>query len=58
MAQLVGSLLAVGYALVSGYVVYKLIDNISGFRLEEEQEFMGADLSVHQINAYPEENVK
>ena len=58
MAQLVGSLLAVGYALVSGYVVYKLIDNISGFRLEEEQEFKGADLSVHQINAYPEENVK
>jgi len=58
MAQLVGSLLAIIYALVSGYVVYKLIDVISGFRLNEEQEFAGADLSIHQINAYPEDNVR
>ncbi len=58
MAQLCGSLLAIVYALVTAYVVYKLIDVISGFRLDEEQEFAGADLSVHQINAYPEENVR
>lgn len=58
MAQLVGSLLAVVYAVATAFVVYKLIDVISGFRLEEEQEFNGADLSVHQINAYPEENVR
>jgi len=58
MAQLVGSLLAIVYALVTAYVVYKLIDVISGFRLDEEQEFAGADLSIHQINAYPEDNVR
>lgn len=58
MAQLVGSLLAVVYAVVTAFVVYKLIDIVSGFRLDEEQEFRGADLSVHQINAYPEENVR
>ncbi len=58
MAQLVGSLLAIVYALVTAFVVYKLIDMVSGFRLHEEQEFNGSDLSVHQINAYPEENVK
>lgn len=58
MSQLVGSLLAVVYAVVTAFVVYKLIDLVSGFRLDEEQEFNGADLSVHQINAYPEENVK
>lgn len=58
MAQLVGSLLAVVYAVVTAFVVYKLIDVVCGFRLEEEQEFYGADLSVHQINAYPEENVR
>ncbi len=58
MAQLVGSLLAIVYALVTAFVVYKLIDVVSGFRLAEEKEFNGSDLSVHQINAYPEENVK
>lgn len=57
-AQLAGSLAAVTYALVSGYIIYQLIDKISGFRLNEDQEFRGADLTVHQIDAYPEENVK
>ncbi len=58
MSQLAGSLLAVVYALVTGFAVYKAIDTVSGFRLDEEQEFAGSDLSVHKINAYPEENVK
>ena len=58
MSQLAGSLLAVVYAVVTGFVVYKIIDTVSGFRLEEELEFNGADLSVHHINAYPEENVR
>jgi Amt family ammonium transporter len=58
VSQLAGSLLAIVYALVTGFAVYKAIDAVSGFRLDEEQEFVGADLSVHSINAYPEENVK
>lgn len=58
ISQLAGSLLAVGYALVSGFVVYKLIAVSTGFRLNEDEEFVGADLSVHHINAYPEENLK
>lgn len=58
LTQLAGSLLAVVYALVSGFAVYKLIDMISGFRLDEENEFAGADLAIHQINAYPEDNLK
>lgn len=58
MSQLAGSLIAVIYALASGFVVYKMIDKTCGFRLNEEQEFSGADLTVHQINAYPEENLK
>ncbi len=56
--RLAGSLLAVFYALVTGFAVYKAIDVVSGFRLNEEQEFVGADLSIHNINAYPEENLK
>ncbi|MFK5927303.1 MAG: ammonium transporter [Desulfuromusa sp.] len=58
MTQLVGSVLAVVYALVTSYVVYTAIDKISGFRLNEDQEFAGADLTVHHVNAYPEENFK
>jgi Amt family ammonium transporter len=58
MAQLGGSLLAVIYALITSYVVYKIIDTISGFRLNEDQEFAGADLTIHHIDAYPEENLK
>lgn len=58
LSQLAGSLLAALYAVASGFVVYLLIDKACGFRLDEEQEFTGADLSVHHINAYPEENLK
>ena len=58
MAQLAGSLLAVGYAVVTGFVVYGVIQKSVGFRLNEDQEFAGSDLTVHQINAYPEENLR
>ena len=58
LSQLAGSLLAVVYALVTGFVVYRIIHRVSGFRMDEEKEFAGADLSIHQINAYPEENLK
>jgi Amt family ammonium transporter len=57
-SQLAGSFLALVYALLTGFVVYKIIDKVCGFRLGEEQEFAGPDLSVHQINAYPEETLK
>jgi len=58
MSQLAGSLFAAGYALASGFFVYKLLNKTVGFRLNEEQEFSGADLTVHHVNAYPEENLK
>jgi Amt family ammonium transporter len=57
-SQLTGSALALVYALVTGFVVYKIIDRVCGIRLDEEQEFAGPDLSIHQINAYPEETLK
>ena len=58
LSQLAGSLLAVVYALATGFLVYKVIDRVSGFRLNEDQEFAGADLSVHNIGAYPEDTVR
>jgi len=57
LAQLAGSLLAVVYALITGFVVYFLIHKTVGFRLDQEAEFMGPDLSIHKVHAYPEERV-
>jgi Amt family ammonium transporter len=44
--------------LASGFVVYWLLAKTVGIRLTEEEEFAGADLSIHNINAYPESHVK
>jgi len=56
-SQLAGSLLAIVYALVTGFVVYYAIVKVFGFRLEEEEEFRGSDLTIHKITAYPEDYV-
>lgn len=51
MSQLVGSLCGVVIALVGGFVVYGLIKAVAGLRLSEEDEFNGADLSIHKIGS-------
>lgn len=56
MAQLVGSLMGVGIALVGGFVVYGAIKAIMGIRLTEEEEWLGADLTIHKITAEPDYN--
>ncbi len=53
-AQIVGTALGVGMALIGGFVVYGLIKVTVGVRLSEEEEFQGADLSIHRITATPE----
>ena len=57
MAQLVGSLIGVAFAAIAGFVVYGVLAKTVGIRLEQEEEFRGADLSIHQIGAYPEEDL-
>jgi Amt family ammonium transporter len=57
LSQLAGSLFAIVYALASGFLVYVIIVKGVGFRLNDEQEFRGSDLAIHQITAYPEEKV-
>jgi len=53
-AQLVGTLLGVAWALVGGGVVYGVLKVSVGLRLSAEQEYDGADLSIHRIGATPE----
>ena len=51
LSQLIGSLTGVAVALIGGFVVYGLVNRILPIRLSEEEEFNGADLSIHQIGA-------
>lgn len=53
-AQAIGSLLGVVVALVGGFVVYGLLKITIGIRMSQEDEYQGADLSVHKISATPE----
>jgi Amt family ammonium transporter len=54
MSQLIGTLMGVAVALIGGFLVYGVIRQITGLRLDPEQEFNGADLSIHKITATPE----
>jgi Amt family ammonium transporter len=54
MAQLVGTLAGIVIALAGGFVVYGLLKASVGIRLDQEDEFQGADLSIHKISATPE----
>ena len=54
LSQVAGTLLGIGVAVAGGLIVYGSIKAISGIRLGEEEEFNGADLSIHQISATPE----
>jgi ammonium transporter, Amt family len=53
-AQAVGTLGGVLVALVGGTLVYGAIKAAIGLRLDPEQEFAGADLSIHRITATAE----
>lgn len=57
MSQLVGSVAGALYAGVAGFVVYGAIRATVGLRLSEEEEFQGADLSIHKVSANPEEDL-
>jgi len=52
--QLIGSALGVGIALVGGIVVYGALKVALGIRMSQEEEFEGADLSVHRISSTPD----
>ena len=53
-AQLVGTLMGIVVAFVGGYVVYGVLKKTVGIRLDQEQEYDGADLSIHNITATAE----
>jgi Amt family ammonium transporter len=53
-AQLVGTAMGVAWAALGGFVVYGVLKVTTGLRMSQEEEFDGADLSIHKISATPE----
>lgn len=51
MAQLVGTIAGGVVAVAGGFVVYGVINKFIGIRFTEEDEYRGADLTVHKISA-------
>ena len=56
-AQLIGSAMGVIWALLAGFALYGLLKATMGLRLSQEEEYEGADLSIHRIGATPEREV-
>jgi Amt family ammonium transporter len=56
-SQVAGTLLGIAIAALGGVLVYGVLKASVGLRLEPEQEFDGADLSIHKISATPEREV-
>lgn len=51
VSQLIGTGLGMSVALLGGFAVYGLLKASLGIRLSQEDEYNGADLSIHRIGA-------
>jgi ammonium transporter, Amt family len=56
-SQLMGTALGIMIAVLGGLVIYGVLKKTVGIRLDPEEEYEGADLSVHKISATPEREV-
>jgi Amt family ammonium transporter len=53
-AQLIGTAAGVLIASIGGIIVYGLLKAVMGLRLSREEEFDGADLTIHKITSTPD----
>ena len=56
ISQIIGTLLAILIALAGGFIVYGILKVTIGIRLTQEEEYYGADLSIHKISANADES--
>ena len=56
-AQVLGTLLGITWAVVGGIVVYGTLKALVGLRLDQEEEYDGADVSIHRISSTPDREV-
>ena len=57
MSQIIGTAMGIVIATLGGLIVYGVLKKTVGIRLDPEQEYEGADLSIHNITATPEREV-
>jgi len=55
MSQLIGTALGIAVALIGGLIVYGVLKQVVGIRLDPEDEFKGADLAIHKISSSTDE---
>ncbi|QJQ05619.1 ammonium transporter [Undibacterium piscinae] len=53
-SQAIGTLMGVSIALLGGFVIYGSLKKLIGIRLDPEEEFEGADLSIHKVSSTAE----
>jgi len=51
MSQLIGTATGVSIALIGGFLIYGILKKAVGIRMSKEEEFEGADLSIHKISS-------
>jgi ammonium transporter, Amt family len=56
-AQVIGTVMGVTWAVLGSLLVYGLLKACMGLRLSQEEEYEGADLSIHRIGATPDREV-
>ena len=57
ISQLIGTSLGIVIAVIGGWAIYAALKMLVGIRLDREEEYQGADLSIHKITATPEREV-
>ena len=55
--QFVLRILAIIIAVIGGLIVYGTLKYTIGIRLSQEDEFRGADLSIHKITANSDDSI-
>lgn len=50
-SQLIGTVMGIVIAVVGGLIVYGILKAIMGLRLTPEEEYYGADLTIHKVSS-------
>lgn len=57
ISQVIGTALGIVIAVIGGWAIYAVLKMLVSIRLDREEEYQGADLSIHKITATPEREV-
>jgi Amt family ammonium transporter len=57
ISQIAGAASGALFSVCVGLLVYGALKKTVGIRLDEKQERQGSDLAIHNIGAYPEQDM-